>query len=116
LAGQAFLRIAAVALGLCTLSFAAGIAGDLAQPPTSGVRVVVRIPPELPADTVRAGPIARVLHTPVAAAATPQRDPRQLQAVPEAAKPAPLVKPASASRACLEPKQKPERALKKQGS
>lgn len=104
-----------MALGLCTLSFAAGIAGDLAQPPTSGVRVVVRIPPELPSDTVRAGPIARVLHTPVAAAATPQREPRQLQA-PEVAKPAPLVKPASASRACFEPKQEPGRAPKKQGS
>lgn len=79
LAGQSFFRIGAVALVLCTLSFAAGVAGDLSEPPTSGVRVVVRIPPELPADAVRAGPIAQVL-TSTAAAAEIRRPPRQLRA------------------------------------
>lgn len=59
LAGQNILRIAVVALGLSTLSFAAGVAGDLSiiDPPRTGQRVVLRIPPEIPADTPRAGPI-----------------------------------------------------------
>jgi len=71
LAGQNILRVATVALALCALSFAAGVAGDLAEPPqTSGVRVVLRIPPELPDDTVRAGPIARVIHSQTASAST----------------------------------------------
>jgi hypothetical protein len=41
---------------LSTLSFAVGVAGDLslADPPNFGERVVLRLPPELPADTVRA--------------------------------------------------------------
>jgi hypothetical protein len=56
-AGQNFLRIAVVALGLSTLSFAAGIAGDLTEPPRSGQRVVLRIPPEIPADAPRARPL-----------------------------------------------------------
>ncbi|MEQ1490721.1 MAG: hypothetical protein ABL932_09265, partial [Terricaulis sp.] len=56
-AGQSFLRVAVVALGLSTLSFAAGIAGDLTEPPTSGQRVVLRIPPEIPADAPRARPL-----------------------------------------------------------
>jgi len=53
------IRVLAVALGLSTLSFAAGVAGDLTMidPPSSGERVVLRIPPELPADTPRAGPL-----------------------------------------------------------
>ncbi|MEZ5960387.1 MAG: hypothetical protein R3C30_08160 [Hyphomonadaceae bacterium] len=59
LAGQNIIRIAAVALGLSTLSFAAGVAGDLSiiDPPRSGQRVVVRIPPEIPADAPRAAPM-----------------------------------------------------------
>ncbi|MCX7356963.1 MAG: hypothetical protein NT015_02260 [Alphaproteobacteria bacterium] len=57
MAGQNFFRIAVVALGLSTLSFAAGIAGDLTEPPRSGQRVVLRIPPEIPADAPRARPI-----------------------------------------------------------
>lgn len=44
---------------LSTLSFAAGVAGDLslADGPTSGARVVLRIPPEIPADAIRARPL-----------------------------------------------------------
>lgn len=109
-----------MALGLCTLSFAAGIAGDLAEPPTSGVRVVLRIPPELPEDTIRAGPIAQIVQTQVAAAATPQRAPRQLraEAAPEPAKEAiaPLVKPRSATLRHLGPKQDPGRATKERAA
>ena len=58
-AGQNIIRIAAVALGLSTLSFAAGVAGDLSvlDAPRSGQRVVLRIPPEIPADAPRAGPL-----------------------------------------------------------
>lgn len=53
------IRVVASALVLSTLSFAAGVAGDLSlvAPPQHGTRVVVRIPPELPANTVRAGPL-----------------------------------------------------------
>lgn len=53
------IRIGAVAIGLSTLSFAAGVAGDLsvAVTPNFGERVVLRLPPELPADTVRAAPL-----------------------------------------------------------
>jgi len=65
LAGQNFLRIAVVALGLSTLSFAAGVAGDLTiiDPPRSGQRVVLRIPPEIPVDAVRAVPLPPLLST-----------------------------------------------------
>jgi hypothetical protein len=39
-------RVVVLAVALSTLSFAAGVAGDLsAPPPASGARVVVRIPP-----------------------------------------------------------------------
>ena len=79
--GKSILRIGAIALALCTLTFAAGVAGDLAEPARSGVRVVVRIPPELPQDTLRAGPIAGVM-TSTASAAVPQRAPRQLRQEP----------------------------------
>ncbi len=59
MAGQNFIRIACVAIGLSTLSFAAGVAGDLSiiDPPRTGQRVVLRLPPEIPADAPRAGPI-----------------------------------------------------------
>ncbi len=59
MAGQNFIRIACVAIGLSTLSFAAGVAGDLSiiDPPRTGQRVVLRIPPEIPIDAPRAGPI-----------------------------------------------------------
>ena len=55
-------RVVTAALALSTLSFAAGVAGDLslADGPTQGTRVVLRIPPELPTDTVRAAPIALI--------------------------------------------------------
>jgi hypothetical protein len=71
LAGQNILRIAAVAVGLSTLSFAAGVAGDLSiiDPPRSGQSVVLRIPPEIPADAPRAGPLLST----ASAQATPVR-------------------------------------------
>jgi hypothetical protein len=55
-------RVVGAALALSTLSFAAGVAGDLslADGPTHGARVVLRIPPELPEDTPRAAPIALI--------------------------------------------------------
>lgn len=62
------IRICAAALALSTLSFAAGVAGDLSEVrQRSGERVVLRIPPELPANTPRAGPLQP--RTPSAAAA-----------------------------------------------
>lgn len=63
------IRVVAAALVLSTLSFAAGVAGDLslADGPRSGTRVVLRIPPELPADTPRAAPLPLV-STPAAEA------------------------------------------------
>jgi hypothetical protein len=79
--GRNFIRIASVALVLTTLSFAAGVAGDLSEPPRSGERVVLRIPPELPADTPRAAPLPP-LSTRAAAAAEVRRAPRQLRAEP----------------------------------
>jgi hypothetical protein len=71
LVGQNILRVAVVALGLSTLSFAAGVAGDLSiiEPPTSGQRVVLRIPPEIPDDAPRAHPILST----ASAEATPMR-------------------------------------------
>lgn len=59
------LRVLAVALVLTTLSFAAGIAGDLtiSAEQRSGQSVVLRIPPELPPDTPRAGPMRAVVQT-----------------------------------------------------
>ncbi len=64
------IRVVAAALVLGTLSFAAGVAGDLslADPPNYGERVVLRLPPELPAEAVRAAPLP-LLSTDVAAAA-----------------------------------------------
>jgi hypothetical protein len=76
---QTLIRVAAVALALSSLSFAAGVAGDLSRHPSagSGERVVLRIPPELPADTPRAAPLPPL--TPTAAAAEVTRAPRQLR-------------------------------------
>jgi hypothetical protein len=69
LGGKTFIRIAAMAVCLSTLSFAAGVAGDLSiiDPPRSGQRVVLRIPPELPADAVRAAPLPPLISTASAA-------------------------------------------------
>lgn len=60
-----------MALGLSTLSFAAGVAGDLTiiDPPRSGQSVVLRIPPEIPMDAVRAAPLPPLLSTASAEAA-----------------------------------------------
>lgn len=60
---QSFLRVAVVAAVLTGLSFAAGVAGDLssAEPPRAGQRVVVRIPPEIPDNAVRAAPLPPLL-------------------------------------------------------
>jgi hypothetical protein len=93
-------RVIAAALVLSTLSFAAGIAGDLtmADPPNYGERVVLRLPPELPADAVRAGPLPSLIATAAAAAPriapvrarpapiTPRSKPPIEQARPEAPK------------------------------
>lgn len=75
LAGRNILRVAVVALGLSTLSFAAGVAGDLSiiDPPRTGQRVVLRLPPEIPADAPRAGPLLST----AAAEASPVRLVRQ---------------------------------------
>lgn len=58
-AKSAPLRVFVVALGLTVLSFAVGVAGDLSNAPTqqdySGPRVVLQIPPEVPA--VEAAPL-----------------------------------------------------------
>ncbi|MGQ0531273.1 MAG: hypothetical protein ACT4OF_01105 [Caulobacteraceae bacterium] len=50
---------------MSTLSFAAGVTGDLSiiDPPRSGQRVVLRIPPELPAGSVRAAPLPPLIST-----------------------------------------------------
>lgn len=60
------------ALALSTLSFAAGVAGDLslADPPNFGERVVLRLPPEIPADAPRAAPLPPLV---AVAAAEPVR-------------------------------------------
>ncbi len=70
-----FIRVVAVAVGLSTLSFAAGVAGDLSltETPNYGERVVIRIPPALPEDAERAAPL---LSTVSAEAAEPQRQQR----------------------------------------
>jgi hypothetical protein len=68
---QSFLRVAVVAALLTGLSFAAGVAGDLsnAEPPRSGSRIVVRIPPEIPDNAVRAAPLPPLLTATSATAA-----------------------------------------------
>jgi hypothetical protein len=68
-------RVVAAALALSTLSFAAGVAGDLsmATPPNYGERVVLRIPPAIPADAQRAAPLPPMLSTASAEAAPSTR-------------------------------------------
>jgi hypothetical protein len=101
--------VVAAALALSTLSFAAGVAGDLslAEGPTHGTRVVLRIPPELPADTPRAAPIA-LISTPAAQAhetrPTPRRTARAFVQ--------PLEKPPRAQVLSAEPKEDPDLAPK----
>ena len=56
-------RVVATALVLSTLSFAAGVAGDLSDPPNYGERVVLRLPPAIPDDAPRAGPLQPLLVT-----------------------------------------------------
>ena len=56
-------RVVATALVLSTLSFAAGVAGDLSDPPNYGERVVLRLPPAIPEDAPRAGPLQPLLVT-----------------------------------------------------
>jgi hypothetical protein len=66
------IRVVGTALVLSTLSFAVGVAGDLslADPPNFGERVVLRLPPEIPADAPRAAPLPRLV---AMAAAEPTR-------------------------------------------
>ena len=70
---SSLIRVVGTALVLSTLSFAAGVAGDLslADPPNFGQSVVLRLPPEIPADAPRAGPLPALVV--VAAAGEPTR-------------------------------------------
>jgi hypothetical protein len=79
LTSQNLIRVFAAALALSTLSFAAGVAGDLslAEPPNHGERVVLRLPPELPPDAARAAPLPPLLSTTSAEALPPQAPPRR---------------------------------------
>jgi hypothetical protein len=101
-------RVVAAALVLSTLSFAAGVAGDLslATGPNHGARVVLRIPPELPTDTPRAAPIA-LISTPAAAAA--EGGPRLHR---RAARVEPLEKPPHEQSLAAAPKEDPDLAPK----
>ena len=83
---RTLIRVAAVALVLTTLSFAAGVAGDLSAPPPAGESVVVRIRPKRPAESPQAASLTPLMQT--ASAAEIQRPPRQLRAEPQRA-PAP---------------------------
>ncbi len=78
-------RVVATALVLSTLSFAAGVAGDLSSDlPNYGERVVLRLPPAISDDAPRAGPLRPVLIT-ATAEALPMRVPRERPIVFEAA-------------------------------
>jgi hypothetical protein len=101
------IRVVAAALVLSTLSFAAGVAGDLslADGPTSGTRVVLRIPPELPEDTQFAGPLPPLIST-ASAEARPISTPTRFVEVE------PLEKPARLQPISAAPKQNPDRAPK----
>lgn len=72
-----------MAVCLSTLSFAAGVAGDLSiiDPPRSGQRVVLRIPPEIPTDAVRAAPLPPLLSTASAEASTFVRHPSRARLI-----------------------------------
>lgn len=112
------LRVLAVALVLTTLSFAAGIAGDLSmERATTGQSVVMRIPPELPADSPRAGPIQPVVRTAAAEARPLLAGAPAALSVDNAV--APMEKPHSAHAAAqtkVEPKVDPDRAPKEDAS
>jgi hypothetical protein len=114
LAGRNFIRVAAVALCLSTLSFAAGVAGDLTiiDPPRSGQSVVLRIPPEIPADAVRAAPLPRLLSTASAEASPALRESAHvtaLTAIEWAHEPEPMLN--TAVFVAAEPAAKPYREL-----
>ncbi len=114
-----FIRVVATALVLSTLSFAAGVAGDLtpADGPTSGVPGVLRLPPEIPAYAPRAAPLPPLLST-ASAEALPVRRVRavraeaiapseSLEGAPPVEKPAPVQSLPSAK-----PKDDPDHAPK----
>lgn len=103
------IRVVAAALALSTLSFAAGVAGDLslANGPTHGTRVVLRIPPELPEDTPRAAPIA-LISTPAAEA----RDARAVRPRMPRERIVPLEKPPHEQALTSSPKLNPDLAPK----
>lgn len=76
----------AAAFALSTLSFAAGVAGDLSlSDRTSGTRVVLRIPPELPPDAIRAAPLPPLVTSPAAEAspAPPQQRSQTIRIAPK---------------------------------
>jgi hypothetical protein len=102
------IRVVATAFALSTLSFAAGVAGDLsmAEPPNHGTRVVLRIPPELPEDSPRAAPIA-LLSTPAAEAREERRTVRRPTAYVE-----PVQKPSREQALASAPKEDPDLAPK----
>lgn len=84
---QNLIRVVAAAVALSTLSFAAGVAGDLSiiDPPRSGERVVLRIPPEIPANAVRAAPLPPLISTASAHAAPARIEHVAYREEPEAA-------------------------------
>jgi hypothetical protein len=102
LAARNLIRIGAVAVALSTLSFAAGVAGDLSaiDPPRSGERVVLRLPPEIPAGAVRARPLPPLLSTASAEARPAVR--RVAYRLAE-----PVIVQAEIAPRTAEPKQKP---------
>lgn len=106
-------RVIVAALALTTLSFAAGVAGDLSMidPPRSGVSVVLRIPPELPADTPRAAPLPPLALSPASAVEPRRRAPVAPVVVAESLieEPAPAAEPKPVSLAAAAPK--PEVAI-----
>jgi len=68
------MRVVLTAVALSALSFMVGVVADLAAAPpapVSGVAVTLRIPPELPVDSVRARPLPPLATA--SASATPRR-------------------------------------------
>lgn len=96
MSGSSIIRVVASALVLSTLSFAAGVAGDLSlsDPPNYGTRVVVRIPPAIPSDTPRAAPLLSTSAAEAAPAAIHRIAARVERVRPAAARLA-MVKPRS---------------------